>query len=247
MSGIQIAGITSKTLLGATFAQAVYPNRGGAIFTPPVGFEKVDLQADAFKPTATSTLTSFSAQAYVNVKTGELVIAYRGSDNGAEAIMASGLASNGTWHPQFTDATNYAAAARAAALIKINEFRLKPENGLQPLTQLDDNKILVTGHSLGGLLSQVVSKMFGWSAQVYDSLGGSRVVYTTDPTTGQKVFTAELIAQANKPARALSVNPSGGPLAVYFFDRRTRVRSEDRQAGDYASRLHQTLRRKMNI
>lgn len=161
MSSIQIGGVTSKTLLGATFAQAVYPNGGGASFTPPVGFIKVD--TPNFTPTATSALTGFSAQAFVNVQTGELVIAYRGSDNGIEALNASSWASSGTWHPQFTDATNFAAAARVAALAKVNEYRLKPENGLRPLAQLPDDKILVTGHSLGGLLSQVVSKMFGWS------------------------------------------------------------------------------------
>jgi hypothetical protein len=55
------------------------------------------------------------------VKTGELVIAYRGSDSTTEAGNAASWASNGIWSPQFTDATNFAAAARAAALVKVNE------------------------------------------------------------------------------------------------------------------------------
>ena len=196
MSGIQIADITSKTLLGATFAQAAYSNTGGAAFTPPVGFQKIELSNEAFKPTATSSLTGFAAQAYVNVQTGELVIAYRGSDNPLEATNAASWASNGTWHPQFTDATNFAAAARAAALVKVNDYRETQKQTL--LTQFPDDKILVTGHSLGGLLSQVVSKMFGWSAQVYDSLGGGKLVYSTDPVTGNQVFSAGFTEQANK-------------------------------------------------
>ncbi len=178
MSGIQIADITSKTLLGATFAQAAYPNSSGATFDPPVGFKEVKFD---FTPTADSSLTGFSAQAYVNVQTGELVIAYRGSDNPWEAVNAASWAANGTWHPQLTDATNYAAAARTAALAKINDYRESQK--LTPLTQLPNDNILVTGHSLGGLLSQVVSKMFGWSAQVYDSLGvalkGAKMVVDT--------------------------------------------------------------------
>lgn len=179
MSGINIENITSKTLLGATFAQATYPNKGGSPFTPPVDF--VAVKNVNFTPSASSSLTGFAAQAYVNVKTGELVIAYRGSDNPLEAANAALWASTGTWHPQFTDATNYAAAARTAALAKVNEYR--ESNKQSPLTQLDDDKILVTGHSLGGLLSQVVSKMFGWSAQVYDSLGGASL--STAPTRSQ--------------------------------------------------------------
>jgi hypothetical protein len=191
MSGINLAGISSKTLLGATFAQAVYPNKGGAPFTPPADFKAVDFKF-------TSSQTGFAAQAYVNVKTGELVIAYRGSDSMTEAGNAATWARDGIWDPQFTDATNFAAAARTAALVKVNEYRLRPENGLQPLTQLPDDKILVTGHSLGGLLGQVVSKMFGWSAQVYDSLGGGKLVYGTDPATGQQVFSAGFTEQATK-------------------------------------------------
>jgi hypothetical protein len=109
MSGIQIADITSKTLLAATFAQAAYPNSGGAAFTPPVGF--LEVKGINFTPTATSSITGFAAQAYVNVQTGELVIAYRGSDNPLEAANAALWASTGNWHSQFTDATNYAAAA----------------------------------------------------------------------------------------------------------------------------------------
>jgi hypothetical protein len=43
----------------------------------------------------------------------------------------------------------------------------------------------------------------------------------------------------NKPVRVLSVSPSGCQLAVNFFDRSTPVRSAERKASDYASRLYQ--------
>ena len=42
----------------------------------------------------------------------------------------------------------------------------------------------------------MVSKMFGWPAEVFDSLGGGKLVYTTDPETGKQVFKAEFSAQA---------------------------------------------------
>jgi len=61
---IRLSNMTSKSLLGATFSQAVYPNTNGAAFTPPVGFAMVDIPASAF----TQLSAGFHAQAYVNAK-----------------------------------------------------------------------------------------------------------------------------------------------------------------------------------
>ena len=56
-------------------------------------------------------------------------------------------------------------------------------------------------------LGQVVSKMFGWPAEVFDSLGGGKLVYTTDPETGKQVFKAEFAAQAKATLKRTNMSP----------------------------------------
>ncbi|WP_310625403.1 tandem-95 repeat protein [Limnohabitans sp.] len=200
-TNINLTTLTARTVLASTFSQGVYPRTGGPAFTPPEGFERVTVPTDKF----TATSTGFAAETYVNKTTGEVVIAYRGSDTVGEAVgVAARSASTGTWDPQFTDATNYAAQAKAAALSQINEYRIS--KGQLPLDSKDLTP-LVTGHSLGGLLGEVVSKMFGWPAEVFDSLGGGKLV-------GTKEY--------NDQARALGqVDASGKPVEHDMRDKIT--------------------------
>ena len=148
---VNINAITANTLLASTFSQWAYFNPGDKPLVAPAGYDPVPITSESFKPTS----PGFSAVTFVNKETGQVVIAYRGSDTNAEKLMAGYSASTGTWDPQFTDATNYAKQARAAALDQINDYR--DEQG-QPRLQEKDINPLVTGHSLGGLLGQVVSK-----------------------------------------------------------------------------------------
>jgi YD repeat-containing protein len=190
-SVINLNTLNADTILAATFSQAVYPNEGGTQFVPPAGFEKVEVKLN--NPQS----TGFAAETYVNKATGQVVIAYRGSDGPAEATgIAAVSAITGKWDPQFTDATNYAAKARTAAVDKINDYRTSKD-----LPRLDAQSItpLLTGHSLGGLLSQVTSKMFGWPAQVFDSLGGGKLVNT-------KEFEAQAIALGQVDAEGHVLN-----------------------------------------
>ena len=170
-SAINLSLLNANTLLASTFSQTTYPvPQGGAAFKPLAGFEPVTVEPSAYGQQS----SGFSATTYVNVSTGQVVIAYRGSDTFGEAIgVATVSAVTGSWDLQFTDAVKYSVAAKAAALSVINAERA---NTGQPL--LENVEPLLTGHSLGGLLSQVVSKMFGYEAVVYDSLGGGRLIGT---------------------------------------------------------------------
>jgi len=135
---VNLNTITASTLTASTLSQVAYMSPAQlAAYSPPAGYE-------AINPVTNST-TGFSAVTFVNKETGQVVIAFRGSDNLSEASMAARAASTGTWDPQFTDATNYAKQARAAALQQINEDRA--DQG-KPLLTINDINPLVTGHSL---------------------------------------------------------------------------------------------------
>ena len=87
----------------------------------------------------------FAAFAYRNISTGQVAIAYRGT-NGMGDIPADWNILTGSWNTQF------GAAAKFAADIK-NTY---------------GNNILVTGHSLGGTMAGIVSQMFGFDGIALD-------------------------------------------------------------------------------
>ena len=124
-TAINLNTITSNTLTASTLSQAAYKSQTQlATYTPPAGFSRLVTLEGKF----TATSPGFSAITFVNKETGQVVIAYRGSDTNAEKLMAGYSASTGTWDPQFTDATNYAKQAQAAALGQINDYRADQGN-----------------------------------------------------------------------------------------------------------------------
>ena len=124
-TAINLNTITSNTLTASTLSQAAYKSQTQlATYTPPAGFSRLVTLEGKF----TATSPGFSAITFVNKETGQVVIAYRGSDNASEVSMAAKAASTGTWDPQFTDATNYAKQAQAAALGQINDYRADQGN-----------------------------------------------------------------------------------------------------------------------
>ncbi|HCX81881.1 MAG TPA: hypothetical protein DHV01_09795 [Rhodoferax sp.] len=165
MSGLNLQNLDARTVLASTFSRGTY---NPATFQPPEGFVKLDVKpGDQKSP-------DFAAAAYVNPQTGELVVAYRGSDSKSDLVTAQQAASNGKWDDQFTDAASFAKLAQGLAATAIQKFA--DDNDVPAVTV----KPLYTGHSLGGLLAQVMSKMFGVEAQVFDAPGGARLVGTED-------------------------------------------------------------------
>ena len=105
--------------------------------------------------------TSFTACAYTNSKTGEVMIVFRGTDDffPNSGDMKADVAIHGKfkgWHEQFSQAlefTKWIAETYPEANIK------------------------VTGHSLGGALAQVSSQMYGLKGVAFDPGGAENLMH----------------------------------------------------------------------
>ena len=107
----------------------------------------------------------FAAFAFKNDTTGEVVIAYRGTD-GLRDGAANAAILAGRWDPQFQQGMDFTAAVQANRVI----FPL----GTDPST------LLVTGHSLGGAIAQVSAQAFGLDGSTIDPGAASRIVQTAE-------------------------------------------------------------------
>ena len=135
-NGINLNALSANTVLASTFSQASYyidtnGQRQPLAIIPPAGFEEVSFQFQGRQS------LGFEAVTYVNKTTGQVVIAFRGSDNVGEALgIAATSANTGSWDLQFTDATNYTVQAKAVALEQINAARRAGEPPLPDLTDV---------------------------------------------------------------------------------------------------------------
>ena len=99
----------------------------------------------------------FAVAAYRNNTTGDVVIAYRGTNDtkdviGADAKIALPAAA---WDSQFKDALEFAKSIKE---------------------QYPNKAISVTGHSLGGGLAQVASQAYGFHGITFDPAGAENIV-----------------------------------------------------------------------
>jgi hypothetical protein len=99
---------------------------------------------------------SFAGFAYQNTATGQVLIAYRGTNGVGDILPDLGIAT-GTWSTQFDSAALFASTIKA---------------------QFGSN-ILVTGHSLGGAMAGIVSQMFGFDGVTLDPGAAGNLVQTT--------------------------------------------------------------------
>lgn len=107
----------------------------------------------------------FAAFAFKNNLTGEVIIAFRGTDGFNDAAANAGIAS-GTWSAQFQQAMDFTKLIR--------EDRTVFPNGFDP------SKVLVTGHSLGGALAQIVAQAYGFDGSTIDPGAAMRIVQTPE-------------------------------------------------------------------
>ena len=102
---------------------------------------------------------NFAAYAFKGPN-GEVVIAYRGSNGMGDFFGANKDVLLGKWTQQLTMAGEYAKTVRDAAGSGAN--------------------ILVTGHSLGAALAQVMSQAFGFDGATLDPLAAAKIVQTPE-------------------------------------------------------------------
>ena len=105
------------------------------------------------RPDSTLTQSGFYAAAYQNVSTGEIVIAFRGTEfTDTGDLAADSAILFDSEHRQFVDALEFALAVRDRY-------------------QGQGYSISVTGHSLGGALAQLTADVFGWGGETFDAPG----------------------------------------------------------------------------
>ncbi|MEI8326570.1 MAG: hypothetical protein WCH44_14625, partial [Betaproteobacteria bacterium] len=142
--------------------------------------------------------SGFDGALYKDPSSGKYVIAFAGSVQlgadwmGADPTLAAQATTTlvgewaGSWHPQMTDALNFAYAA-----VKTIYTDLKHLGNDNP-TMDDIRAVLdVTGHSLGGALAEMVAKFFGLGGANIDGPGVTTLVGLSAYTAMQDKVAAD--------------------------------------------------------
>jgi Ca2+-binding RTX toxin-like protein/antitoxin component YwqK of YwqJK toxin-antitoxin module len=108
----------------------------------------------------------FAAFAFQNDMTGEVVIAYRGTDGLSDGRADLAIAT-GSWNPQFQQGMDFVA--------KVFD---NPE--IYPKGAPTSTPPLVTGHSLGGAIAQIVAQAYGMDGSTIDPGAAGRIVQTDE-------------------------------------------------------------------
>lgn len=107
----------------------------------------------------------FAAFAFKNEASGEVIVAYRGTD-GLNDFAADSKILAGGWDTQFQQGMDFLAQLRS-------NTRAFPEG-------YDPSKLLVSGHSLGGAIAQVVAQAYGLDGSTIDPGAAQRIVQTPE-------------------------------------------------------------------
>jgi len=144
-------------------------------------------------------LTGFQATAYQRVDTGEVVIAYRGTEFGREPVhdgaVDAGMALTGI-NAQKPDADAFTQRVMANAVVFAEKTNL-------PLS------VTVTGHSLGGTLAELQAHKFGLKGETFNAFGAAGLVHGV-PKGGHQVINH---VRAGDPVSAASAH--FGEVRVY--------------------------------
>jgi hypothetical protein len=114
---------------------------------------------NGWKRFATSPLNASGFFAVAYKKGDDIIIAYRGTNSLVGDISADLSFVSGTWHQQFSDAAKFT-----------NDIK-KNNSG---------STVYVTGHSLGGGIGQLMSKMFNLSGITFEAVGAKSVSLTRE-------------------------------------------------------------------
>lgn len=132
---------------------------------------------------------SFAAFAYQNAETHEVVIAYRGSNDGGDWLQANkDIVVLGKWTEQMTQAVTFAAKVEESLKAADAKRTAKGE-------QITESKIYVTGHSLGGALAQVSSQMFGFDGAALDPLAAKKMLNTLEFKENAEKYTQTVMGK----------------------------------------------------
>jgi hypothetical protein len=144
-------------------------------------------------------ITGFQATAYQRVDTGEVVIAYRGTEFDREpvhdGIVDAGMALAGV-NAQKHDADVFTQRVLAQAKVDAQKNNQPPN-------------VTVTGHSLGGTLAQLEARKFGLQGETFNAFGAAGLVHGV-PKGGHQVINH---VRAGDPVSAASAH--FGEVRVY--------------------------------
>lgn len=173
--------MTLRTTDYALLSQASYQDpevasRGAA----GVEYKQVILDGIKYKPIAhaDNALTGFQATAYRCLDTGEVVIAYRGTEFGREPLQDGIVADAGMVltgvNAQTGDAMAFAQKVMGLAAADAEKYHY-------PLS------VTVTGHSLGGTLAEIAAYRYGLHGETFNSYGAAGLLEGV-PAGGDQVI-----------------------------------------------------------
>jgi hypothetical protein len=125
---------------------------------------------------ARNAVNGFHATAYQRTDTGEVIIAYRGTDlshalTGTQDIVADAAMVVGKVNPQMADAEKFTR----------HVLEYAREHGIPT------DQITVTGHSLGGTLAEIESCRFNLGGQTFNAYGAAGLGYGI-PAGGSRII-----------------------------------------------------------
>ncbi len=173
--------MTLRTTDYALLSQASYQDPEVASRGPAgVEYKQVIFDGVKYKPIARAdnALTGFQATAYRRLDTGEVVIAYRGTEFGREPLQDGVLADAGMVfagvNAQTGDAMAFTRKVMGLAAADAEKYHY-------PLS------VTVTGHSLGGTLAEITAYRCGLHGETFNSYGAAGLLEGV-PAGGDQVI-----------------------------------------------------------